>query len=124
MGILTVLSLVLAYGSTAEGSTILVTPIAFAANQQVQCVVTNFDTKPAVITAQMFSQVPALLTPYFDSCDGVPIPSGASCSINVYPVEVYALCRVVSSSSKVKAALEVIDIDTGKLTIMFPAAKP
>ncbi len=123
---LTTAILVLACGATAQAATTLVTPLADTfslANQITECVVTNFDAKPAVVTVSLFAVDGSAITGIsVDTCNSGPLASGTTCFVHANPGQ--AGCRVVTSTSKVHAALEVWDADTDRLQVMFPATKP
>lgn len=120
-GILTVLSLVLVWGATADAKVILVTPaIVIDDNEGVTCVVTNFDSKPATLKVDIYSDAPLLLQTFFNECNAVPLAVGKSCYVTAFPVEFGALCRIESSSSKVVGALL---IRTGGTKVAYPATR-
>lgn len=107
------------------GSTTLVTPLADTfplANQITECVVTNFATTPATVTVGLFNASGGIISTTLDTCNGSPLAPGTSCLVHGDPGQ--ALCRVVTSSGKVHAALEVWDADTDRLQVMYPATKP
>jgi hypothetical protein len=121
--ILTTVTLVLSCGATAQAGTTFVTPLARAEGGQItECVVTNFGTQPAVLGVCVFdSNGTCIDTSTLDTCNTGPLASGATCITRGDVFEVG--CRVVSSSRRVRVALEARDAVGGNLQVMFPATR-
>ena len=121
--VLTVVILVLGCGTAAQAAnTFLVTPVAIiGGSQTLDCIVTNFDTTPAVISVGLFSATGGSVPAIADSCSGSSLASGHTCTVATV---ISALCRVVSSTKKVHVAVEVFDPPPAGLVVMFPATRP
>jgi hypothetical protein len=126
-GILTVLGLVLAYSAIAEAASyIFVTPLAYAYGQEVFCVATNFDTHAVTVEITLYDQTPNPVTPLdIDTCGSSPnnVAIGATCAKGTSNATTAGiLCRIKSSSKHVHGAIEVRDLSSSHLVLMFPAA--
>ena len=121
--VLTVVILVLGCGTAAQAAnTFLVTPVVFiGTSQSLDCVVTNFDTTPAVISVGLFNAFGQSIIPDINDCNSSSLASGHTCSVITSGA---ALCRVVSSTKKVHVAVEVFDPPPAGLVVMFPATRP
>ena len=104
---------------TAQAATTLHTPIAFASGQSA-CFVTNVDTRPITVTVTMTDNSGNTLTSVVDSCNGTPLGPRRSCQFRP-PPDADGFCTVVSSSSKVRASLNIFGSDN--LITVVPATK-
>ena len=130
-GILIVFSFVFAYAATAEATYYLFTTTAFSNNQEVFCAVTNVDSHPVTITVRLFDTVPHEIggaSLDIDTCGGggnFSLPVGATCrrgtTNTAGATGLGILCRITSTSKHVKGAVEVRDLPSGNLLLMYPA---
>jgi hypothetical protein len=116
---------VLTSAPDAGAATVLTTATAFISNQYFSCDITNIDTKPITVAAQLLdpkSGTPE--TPDVYTCPAPPatLAAGTYCYATAGS-SVEAYCVVTASSAKVRAALDVFDGTTGDLEVHIPATK-
>jgi hypothetical protein len=86
----------------------------------VSCRVTNTGTTPVTAEVTLRDSIGQALTPLFTNCDQ-PIEPQKTCSVTVALFS-QAYCSILSSGSKVRAAISVSAQDTS-LLLVVPATK-
>jgi hypothetical protein len=116
--------LVAALAAPSAAGTYNTTPVQTAATEGLQCMISNVGTAPVTVTAVLLDVTGAAITPVGDVCQsgfGGELPAGATCGV-VYAGSTFARCTVTASSSRIRAALSVVD-NTGRMTLSVPATK-
>jgi hypothetical protein len=117
-------ALVLTSVPDAGAATVLATALAVAHNGQIPaCFITNIDKKPITVTAQLFDIFGTPVTGS-SSCPVPPatLAAGTGCGVQgSADTNVYAV--VTTSSSKVRAAIDVFNGTTFALEVHIPATK-
>jgi hypothetical protein len=110
----------------AGAVTVLTTPGVPANNGQIpDCIITNIDNKPITVTGQLFDFLNGM--PQSPSSNNCPVPPatlapGTGCQV-VAQANAKAYCVVTTSSTKVRAALDLFDATTATLVVQAPATK-
>jgi hypothetical protein len=118
-------ALVLTSAPDAGAATVLTTATAVPFNQSSACIVTNIDTKPITVTAQLFNPFSGTPeTPLIYTCPPPPATLAPGISCDAAPgAGRSGYCVVTTSSAKVRAALDVFNQTTGALEVHIPATK-
>ena len=122
--VLLTVTLTVALCGTAQADTLQTSFAVANAGQRLDCVVTNVGTTPITVTVTLTNLFGTTITPSLDLCNGIPLGPGKTCQV-LPATDTDAFCTVVSSSSKVRAAIIVFGpLGSGRPTVtVFPATK-
>ena len=119
------LKLALAVAAPAYAGTYSTSPVQSAATEGLNCTVSNVGTTPVDVTVTLLDVLGAPVTTGVSNVCiagfGGVLPPGATCGA-AYVGALFARCTVTASSSRIRAALTVLD-STGRMTLSVPATK-
>ena len=126
-------ALVLTSVPDAGATTVLTTGAALApsTDQVPNCIVVNVDKKPITVTAQLIDAASGMPEPGAGVESTCPVPpatlaAGTACGVSFQPAGpsvTASYCVVTASSSKVRAALTVLQLGTYVVQLYIPATK-
>ena len=107
--------------SAAQAFTTWVTPFGFVGpGDEAWCVVTNLDKKATFTNVQLIDASGLEITQVLAGCTDTLTP-GFTC-VNAATITASAQCNVVTGTSKVRVALEIVD-GSGHPRVLVPATK-
>jgi hypothetical protein len=108
--------------SVAQALTTWITPFVFiGVGDALICEVTDLDKKPTFANVQLIDASGLGIAPKESTC-GQSLNPGVTC-FNAGDVNVSAQCNVITGTSKVRVALEVVDVTSGSPRVVVPATK-
>jgi hypothetical protein len=114
---------VLSVASASRAATVLTTPLVVNNNGQIPlCFVTNIDTRPATISVKFTSQFGGDYTALGGGGCPASLPPGQTCIAEPAYLD-YCYCSVTSSTSKIRAAMVLLDGATNQTDVEVPATR-